>query len=87
MYTPVHCVSQNPIFLQNVKCVGATVIEFRFFNWITKKKKKKTKKKKKKKNIVIMYIYEYLTHTASNYIEIFVGVNFCGDLHLDVELN
>jgi hypothetical protein len=30
------------------------------------------------------YIYEYLTHTASNYIEIFVGVNFYGDLHLDV---
>ena len=42
-YTPVHCVSQNSIFLQNVKCVGATVIEFRFFNRITKKKKKKKK--------------------------------------------
>ena len=38
-YTPVHCVSQNPMFLQKLKCVGATVIEFRFFNRITKKKK------------------------------------------------
>ena len=37
----MHCVLQNPIFLQNLKCVGATVIEFRFFNQITKKKKKK----------------------------------------------
>ena len=29
------------------------------------------------------YIYEYHTHTASNDIEIFVGVNFYGDIHLD----
>ena len=39
-YTPVHCVSWNPIFLQNFKYIGATAIEFRFFNQITKKKKK-----------------------------------------------
>ena len=74
----MHCVSQNPIFLQNLKFVGATVIEFRFFNRITKKKEK---------NIVRFcenYFYEYFTHTASNYIEIFAGVNFYGDLHLDV---
>ena len=61
--------------MQNLKYVGATVIEFRFFNRIPKKKKK---------NIAENYIYEYLTHTASNYIENFVGVNFYGDLHLDV---
>ena len=72
----MHCVSQNPIFLKNFECVGATVIEFRFFNHITKKKKEK--------NIAILYIYEYLTHSASNYMEIFVGVKFYGDLHLDV---
>ena len=60
--------------------MGAAVIEFRFFNQIAKKKKKK------KKNIAICenYIYEYLTHAASNYIQIFVGVNFYSDLHLDV---
>ena len=39
-YTPVHCVSQNPIILQNLKCVGATVIEFSLFNQIMKKKNK-----------------------------------------------
>ena len=63
------------MFLQNLKCVGATVIEFRFFNRITKKKKKNTQN---------LCFYEYLTYTASNYIKIFVGVNFYGDLHLDV---
>ena len=39
-YTPVHYVSLNPIFMQNVEFVGATVIEFRFFNQIKKKKEK-----------------------------------------------
>ena len=74
----MHCISQNPIVLQNLKCVGATVIEFCFFNQITKKKKEK-----KEKNMQNNF-YEYLTHTASNYIEIFVGINFYGDLHLHV---
>ena len=50
-YTPVHYVSLNPIFLQNLRFVGATVIEFRFFNRIPKKKKKKKKKKKNMKNL------------------------------------
>ena len=37
-YTPVHCVSWNPNSLQNLKYL--TVIEFHFFNRITKRKKK-----------------------------------------------
>ena len=51
------------------------VIEFRFFNQIKKKKKKM-------KNLV----YEYYTHATctSDYIKFLIGVNFCGDLHLDV---
>ena len=44
----MHYVSWNPIFMQYVH-VGATVIEFRFFNQIPKKKMKKNKKKKNKK--------------------------------------
>ena len=50
------------------------VIEFRFFNRIHKKKK----------NIAILYIYEYHTHITSSYINFLIGVNFRGDLHLDV---
>ena len=67
--------------------MGATVIEFRFFNRIMKKKKKK---KKITLRFCENYIYEYLTHTASNYIKIFVGVNFMVIftlMLLDVELN
>ena len=30
------------------------------------------------------YFYEYYTHTTSNYIKFLIGVNFYGDLHLDV---
>ena len=41
--TPVHCVSWNPIFLQNLKSVGATVIEIHEFNRMEKKKKKNMK--------------------------------------------
>ena len=59
--------------------MGVTVIEFRFFNQITKKKKKR-----RTWTIDEKYFYEYLTHTTSNYVEIFVGVKFYGDLHLDV---
>ena len=64
------------MFMQNLKCVGAIVIEFHFFNWIPKKKK----------NIAILLkcIYEYHTHITSSYIEFLIGVNFHGDLHLDV---
>ena len=58
------------MFMQNLKCVGAIVIEFHFFNWIPKKKK----------NIAILYH----THITSSYIEFLIGVNFHGDLHLDV---
>ena len=64
--------------VENLKCVGATVIEFRFFNQITKKKNQEEEEH------CDFDIYEYLTHTASNYIQIFVGVNFYGDLHFDV---
>ena len=35
----------------------------------------------------ITFMHSAHAHTTSNYIEIFVGVNFYGDLHLDVELN
>ena len=59
--------------MQNLKHVGATVIELRFFNRI----------KKKKKNMD-NYFYEYLTHITSNYIKFLIGVNFHGDLHFDV---
>ena len=55
------------------KHIGAIVTEFRF-----------NRIKKKNKNIAILYIYEYHTHTASNYIKFLIGVNFCGDLYLDV---
>ena len=61
--------------------MGATVIEFRFFNRIKKKKKKK--KKKKMKNLENL-CYEYYTHTTSNYIKFLIGVNFYGDVHLGV---
>ena len=57
--------------------MSATVIEFRFFNRIKKKKKKKMK------NLENL-CYEYYTHTTSNYIKFLIGVNFYGDLHLDV---
>ena len=40
-YTPVHYVSCNPTFIQSLKYVGATVIEFRLFNRMEKKKKNK----------------------------------------------
>ena len=36
--------------------------------------------KKKMKNL----FYEYYTHTTSNYIKFLIGVNFYGDVHLDV---
>ena len=55
--------------------MGATVIEFRFFNQIAKKKKK---------NIAILCFYEYRTYTSSNYIKFLIGVNLHGNLHLDV---
>ena len=40
-YMPVHCISWTPIFVQNLKYVGATVIEFSFFNQIKEKEQKK----------------------------------------------
>ena len=45
--------------MQNLKYVGATVIEFRFFNRIMKKKKV---------NNLGNFFYKYYTHTTSNYI-------------------
>ena len=63
--------------MQNVKCVGAAVIEFRFFNRIPMKKKKK----KKKNNTRFCENYIYMSHIL---LKVLVGVNFRGDLHLDV---
>ena len=48
--------------MQNLKYMGATVIEFRFFNWIKKKKKKNMKNS----------FHEYYTHTTSNYIKFLI---------------
>ena len=62
--------------MQNLKCVGATVIEFRFFNQI--------KKKKKEKNMDNLGKLLLLTHRTSNHIKFLIGVNFDGDLYLDV---
>ena len=38
--------SKKPIFMRSLKCEGAMVIEFRFFNRIPKKKKKKVDNEK-----------------------------------------
>ena len=52
---PVHYVSWNPIFLQNVKYVGAIDTEFHFFNWIPKKKEK---------NVAILWLLRlWILHT------------------------
>ena len=57
--------------------VDGMVTEFHFFNRITKKK-----------NIAICenVIYVYYTHTTSHYIQFLIGGNFCGDLHLDIDV-
>ena len=71
--------------MQNFKCVGTTVIEFHFFNRITKKKKKKKKKKEKNMDNLCGNLFcVYCTHTT---IQFLTRVNFYGNLHLHVELN
>ena len=60
--------------------MDAIVIEFRFFNRILKKKKKKKENNMKNLGKLLLGIL----HTTSNFIKFFIGVNFNGDLHLDV---
>ena len=58
--------------MQNLKCVGATVIEFQLFNQILKKENMKNVGK-----LLLGILRTY-------YIKSHVGVTFYGDLHLDV---
>ena len=77
MYT--ECSTNNctdTVYMYTCVCV----IEFRFFNRITKKKKKK-------KNIAILVKITFMSITHilhQNYIGILIVVDFYGDLHLDV---
>ena len=59
--------------MQILRCVGAIVIQFRFFNRI--------------KNIAILWkkaFWVCYTHNTSNYFKFLIGVNFDGGLHRDV---
>ena len=66
-----HLVHDNPIFLQNLRFVGAMVIEFHFFNQIIRREEGEQEQFGK-------ICYEYYTHIYCD------RVNFYGDLHLDV---
>ena len=46
--------------MQNVKYLGATVVEFRFFNLMEKKKKKKKKKKDNLWKLLLPWEYEFV---------------------------
>ena len=57
------------------------VIEFRFFNQITKKEEEEEHCN------LVKITFMNITHILHpNYIGILIGVNFYGDFHLDVEL-
>ena len=86
--------------MQNLKYIGAMVIEFCFFNQIKmkmkknkkkkkKKKKKKGKKKKKKEEKEELRRTWTICKTTFTHIthilhQISIVVIFCSDLHLDV---
>ena len=43
-----------------------------------------TRLRRRRRRIWKNLFYEYYTHTTSNYIKFLIGVNFYGDLHLDI---
>ena len=66
--------------MQNLKYIGAMIIEFCFFNQIKKKKNMKNKNKKNMDNLwktLLRILHRYFI----NYIKILIGVNFCGNPH------